>query len=82
LPIVVTRVNGVEELVGDDEAGLIVERTPAAVGAALAGLASDPARRARQGKRAAARAAAFTWERAGDAYLELFASLAPKREHE
>lgn len=82
LPVVVTRVNGVEELVGDDEAGLIVDRTPAAVGAALAQLACDPARRARQGKRAAARAAAFTWQRSSDIYLELFASLAPEKEHE
>lgn len=81
LPVVVTRVNGVEELIGDDEAGLIVDRTPAAVGAALVRLASDPARRAHQGKRAAERAAAFTWQRASDAYLELYASLAPEREH-
>jgi glycosyltransferase involved in cell wall biosynthesis len=81
LPVVVTRVNGVEELVGDDEAGLIVDRTPAAVGAALVRLASDPARRAHQGKRAAERAAAFTWQRASNAYIELYASLAREREH-
>jgi glycosyltransferase involved in cell wall biosynthesis len=81
LPVVVTRVNGVEELVGDGDAGAVVERSAAAVGAALARLAADPSLRARQRRRAAERAAAFTWERASDVYQELYASLVPRGEH-
>jgi UDP-glucose:(heptosyl)LPS alpha-1,3-glucosyltransferase len=76
LPVVVTHVNGVTELVGDDEAGILVERSPAAVGAALARLANDPALRERQATRARERGAAFTWRRGSDALLDLYRSLA------
>jgi glycosyltransferase involved in cell wall biosynthesis len=81
LPVVVTRVNGVDELVGDGDAGAVVERSAAAVGAALARLAADPSLRARQRGRAAERAAAFTWQHASDVYRELYASLVPRGEH-
>jgi glycosyltransferase involved in cell wall biosynthesis len=81
LPVVVTRVNGVNELVGDGDAGAVVERSAAAVGAALARLAADPSLRARQRGRAAERAAAFTWQHASDVYRELYASLVPRGEH-
>jgi UDP-glucose:(heptosyl)LPS alpha-1,3-glucosyltransferase len=80
LPVVVTRVNGVDELVGDGDAGAVVERSAAAVGAALARLAADPSLRARQRGRAAERAAAFTWQHASDVYRELYASLVPRGE--
>ena len=41
LPVVATRVSGIEDLVGDDEAGILVARTPEAMGDALARLAAD-----------------------------------------
>jgi glycosyltransferase involved in cell wall biosynthesis len=63
LPVVTTRVGGVEELIGADEGGILVERTPAAVGQALARLASDRALAARMGTAALGRARRYTWER-------------------
>jgi UDP-glucose:(heptosyl)LPS alpha-1,3-glucosyltransferase len=80
LPVVVTRVNGVSELVGEDEAGLIVDRSPVAVGVALARLASDPSLRSRQSACAVKRAGHFTWDRSGESLLELYAMLGPRRE--
>lgn len=55
LPVVTTAVGGLPELVTDDDAGLVVpERDPAAIAAALARLAADPALAARLGARARA----------------------------
>lgn len=75
LPVVATRVSGVEDLVGDDEAGIIVDRTPEAVGAALARLASDPETRARMGSEGRRRALGYTWERSISSILDLFGEL-------
>jgi UDP-glucose:(heptosyl)LPS alpha-1,3-glucosyltransferase len=72
LPSVVTRVNGVEEIVGNGDAGLVVERSPDAVGAALARLASDPELRRRLGKVAHQRAAGYTWDRSASSVLEIY----------
>jgi glycosyltransferase involved in cell wall biosynthesis len=62
LPLVATPVNGVEELLEDGEAGIAVERLPAAVADALVRLATRPDERARMGHAARRRATAFTWE--------------------
>jgi glycosyltransferase involved in cell wall biosynthesis len=75
LPIVATSVNGVEELVGEDEAGIAVERSGEAVGEALASLADDPDLRARLGARALARSAEFTWERSAGAAATLYEAI-------
>jgi glycosyltransferase involved in cell wall biosynthesis len=75
LPVVATRVGFIEELVGDEEAGLIVPRTPAAVGTALARLAGDPALRARQGAVARRRAQSYTWSRSAHGVLDLYDQL-------
>jgi UDP-glucose:(heptosyl)LPS alpha-1,3-glucosyltransferase len=80
LPVVVTSVNGVAELVGDGQAGAVVERTPAAVGAALNRLARDPAFRAEQSRRARERARAFTWERTAQRMLTLYLDLAEQEQ--
>jgi glycosyltransferase involved in cell wall biosynthesis len=74
LPLVTTRLNGIEELVGED-AGIIVERTPEAFAAALEKLASDSARRARMGQAARRRASEYTWERSTSSVLELYRDL-------
>lgn len=75
LPLVVPFVNGVAELVGADEAGLIVERTASSVATALAALAGSSSRRAALGVEAQRRAAAFTWERSDRAVLDLYREL-------
>jgi glycosyltransferase involved in cell wall biosynthesis len=57
LPVVATRVGGVEELVADGETGLLVPSgDPAAMSAALARLTADPALRRRLGAAARERA--------------------------
>jgi glycosyltransferase involved in cell wall biosynthesis len=75
LPVVVTRVNGVDELVGDDEAGVLVERNPDAVGAALARLALEPELRERLGRAARARTQDLTWERSSERMVSLYRGL-------
>jgi glycosyltransferase involved in cell wall biosynthesis len=72
LPIVATRVSGVEELIGNDDAGFIVERTPEAIGGALDRLATEPELRGRLGTAGRRRAESFTWHRSTSAVLELY----------
>jgi glycosyltransferase involved in cell wall biosynthesis len=74
LPLVVTAANGFEELVRDD-AGVLVRRDTATVGAALARLASDPALRERLGRTARERALGYTWDRSVAAVTAAYASL-------
>ena len=64
-----------EELIGQDEAGLIVPRDPAAVASGLARLAADPGLRSRLGETGRARAAATTWERTVDGILDAYRRL-------
>jgi glycosyltransferase involved in cell wall biosynthesis len=75
IPVVATRVNGVEEIVGDDEGGLIVERTPEAFGLALAHIGTDRALRLKLGETARSRALMFTWERSAASVLEIYREL-------
>ena len=72
VPIVATHVNGVEDVVGNDDAGLIVERTPAGVGAALFRLATEPATRARMAAAARQRAREFTWTQSAETTLAVY----------
>jgi glycosyltransferase involved in cell wall biosynthesis len=62
LPLLATRVNGVTDLIGDSEAGWILERSGPAFARALQELGSDPHGRERMGRAARRRAEAFTWE--------------------
>jgi glycosyltransferase involved in cell wall biosynthesis/GT2 family glycosyltransferase len=75
LPVVVTPVHGVKDLVGRDAAGIRVERTPEAVGRALVRLAADRDLRASLGANARRRAAEFTWDRSVDSVLASYAAL-------
>jgi glycosyltransferase involved in cell wall biosynthesis len=72
LPVVATRLNGVEELIGAESAGLIVERHPEPFADALARLASDPRCRRAMGEAGRRRASAFTWERSTASVLEIY----------
>jgi glycosyltransferase involved in cell wall biosynthesis len=75
LPVVAPPVNGIRELVGDDEAGVIARRDPSDTARALSALAADPARRSRAGERARARALAFGEDAVADRILGLYESL-------
>jgi glycosyltransferase involved in cell wall biosynthesis len=79
LPVVATRVNGIDELVGN-EAGIIVERTPESVGRALARLAADPELRSRLGAEGRRRALGFSWERSAASVLAAYGRLLPAEE--
>jgi glycosyltransferase involved in cell wall biosynthesis len=76
LPVVAPRLHGIDELVGDDVGGLIVERDADAIARALVALAESPELRRRLGAAAAERAAAFTWERSAAVLDDLYAELA------
>ena len=75
LPIVATSVGGVTELVGDDEAGLLVERSADAIADALARLASEPDLCARLGAEGRRRAQALGWGQAVEAVLAVYRRL-------
>jgi glycosyltransferase involved in cell wall biosynthesis len=79
LPVVSTRVSGVEELVGADEAGVLVERDAPELGAALARLGSDAALRAQMGKVGRERVREFTWQRSAESVLALYENLLAER---
>jgi glycosyltransferase involved in cell wall biosynthesis len=72
LPLVATRVSGVADLIGDGEAGVLVERNASDVARALASLAVDPERRSQLGRVARARASEFTWGRSVDGVAALY----------
>jgi glycosyltransferase involved in cell wall biosynthesis len=59
LPVVATRVGGIPEAVGPEEAELVPPSDPAALAEALVTLASDPTRRERMATAAAVRSSAF-----------------------
>ena len=75
VPIVAPPVNGIRELVGADEAGIICRRDPADFARALTALASDGPRRARMGDVARRRALAFDQDAVAGRILALHESL-------
>jgi glycosyltransferase involved in cell wall biosynthesis len=75
LPVVAPAVHGVEELVGDDAAGFVVDRTVPAIADALAALARSPELRRKLGEAALARSAQYTWERSLEATESIYRSL-------
>ncbi|HSX23153.1 MAG TPA: glycosyltransferase family 4 protein [Gaiellaceae bacterium] len=75
MPLIVTRVNGIEELLSDDRGGILVERDAQSVGAALARLAPNPAERARIGADARANALDYTWARSVEAVRDVYRTL-------
>jgi UDP-glucose:(heptosyl)LPS alpha-1,3-glucosyltransferase len=79
LPLVATPVNGVEELLGDGEAGLLVERDANAMGDALATLALDASRRRGMGQAARRRSEQYTWEAAADGVLAAWDEVVGRR---
>jgi UDP-glucose:(heptosyl)LPS alpha-1,3-glucosyltransferase len=75
LPIVATRVSGIEDLVGDDKAGFLVQRGSEAVGEALARLAADKELRETMGAEGQHRVIGSTWERSAASVVDLYGTL-------
>ncbi|HEU5003747.1 MAG TPA: glycosyltransferase [Actinomycetota bacterium] len=79
LPVIATRVSGVCELVGNGEAGILVDRDPATVAAALARLGGNASLRHHLGTAARVRAAGYTWEASADSYARLYRAVLERR---
>jgi glycosyltransferase involved in cell wall biosynthesis len=77
LPIVATRVSGIDELLDGEGAGLAVTRDPASIGAALARLSDDPALRRRLGDEGRRRAAGYDWDRSVESVLGIYRTFGP-----
>jgi glycosyltransferase involved in cell wall biosynthesis len=80
VPLIATRVNGVEELVRDGESGRIVARSGEEFGRALAELGADPALRDRMGQAARDASAQYAWETVVERYSALYEELAGAQE--
>lgn len=72
LPLIATAVSGIEDLIGDDEAGLSTPATAEAVAARLVRLAADPELRRRLGNIGRQRALQFSWQRSASSVLEAY----------
>lgn len=75
LPIIVPSISGAGALVGNDSAGIIVERDADSIAMALRLLAADGVRRSRLGTEARRRASAFTWSSSAAAVSDLYDQL-------
>jgi glycosyltransferase involved in cell wall biosynthesis len=75
LPLVATRVSGIEDLVVHGKSGLLVERTNEAVGDALTVLFADSDLRRRMGVEARDRVSGYTWEQSVDAVAQAYDQL-------
>jgi len=74
LPIVTTRCEGVDELIGDN--GLVVEDSrPEELAAAIRRLADAPATLQAMSVAARKKAESFGWDKVADAYLQLYAKV-------
>jgi glycosyltransferase involved in cell wall biosynthesis len=76
LPILVTPVNGVRELIQDGHNGFLIGREPDAIAARLGELSRDPALRSRLGRAARESALQFDSQRMVAGYEQLYARLA------
>jgi UDP-glucose:(heptosyl)LPS alpha-1,3-glucosyltransferase len=73
LPLLVTRVNGVEDILKDGENGWFIGRDPATIAPRLSVLQKDRLLRRRMGARSREMVATYTWSRVVDSYVELYA---------
>lgn len=75
LPLVIPPLSGAGEIVGKDEAGIIVDRTWRSIASALRTLAVQPSERIRLGDEARRRACRFTWGISSGAVIDVYESL-------
>jgi len=76
LPVLVTPVNGVRELIEDRRNGFLIDRDPRTIAERLRELGADPALRRRLGQAARRSALAFDSEKMVAGYHELYSRLA------
>jgi UDP-glucose:(heptosyl)LPS alpha-1,3-glucosyltransferase len=76
LPLLVTRVNGVEDLLRDSHNGWFIDRNGRDIARRLNELRSDPQLAAAMARRARSAASGYSWEAMADGYLSLYAELA------
>jgi len=76
LPMLVTRVNGVEEMLHDGGNGWFIEREPADIARRLNELSADPELACSMSAAARATAVAYSWDVMARRYLSLYAELA------
>ena len=79
LPLVIPPLHGASELVGHDEAGLIVQRDTTSIARAILALADDEALRLRLGSEAARRASEFAWDTSAATVTDLYQRLLDER---
>ena len=79
LPVVSTRIEPVLAYVDETMADLVAGNEPEALAAAICRLHDDPARRARMGAAARARAEALAWSRLAVEWQDLYASMLEKK---
>jgi glycosyltransferase involved in cell wall biosynthesis len=72
LPIIATPVNGVKDLVGNNEAGILVERNREELGSAFYFLATDECARSVMGTEGRRRVAERTWTRSVESVLDVY----------
>lgn len=75
LPVIATRTNGVEDLIGDGQAGILIPRSAEAVEQALIRLARDPAMRRRMGRIGRERALTFGPEGFAEPLIQAYREL-------
>lgn len=75
LPLLVTRVSGVEDLLRDGINGWFIERDAEAIAVHLRQLAADPELRTRMGRQAREDSLRFSWSRVVEEYCELYGRL-------
>ena len=76
LPVISTRISGVEEAVGDEAAALLPVGDAEGLAQAVRELAADPQRRARMGRAGRRRAEALDWARIAEMHDAMYAELA------
>jgi UDP-glucose:(heptosyl)LPS alpha-1,3-glucosyltransferase len=79
LPLLATRVSGIEDLLVDGYNGWFIDRRPTEIARRLEQLAGDGALRGAMGERSRAAALGFGWERVPGAYADLYRSVADER---
>jgi len=75
LPLLVTRVNGVTEMLDEGRNGWFITADGDDIAARLNRLSADPALATAMGERARATAAAYTWDAMAERYESLYAEL-------
>jgi glycosyltransferase involved in cell wall biosynthesis len=72
LPVIATNVNGIDDLLQDGTAGVLVDASPEAIASSLARLADDPALRTSMGAAGRRQTSHYNWDVAVDQTLALY----------